>query len=604
MPRRTKNADDYSREHRDFIVEETNGRKLLLCKFCKVSVPVITGKTASRIAEHVSSKTHLKIKHQSMSDDCLYQMLLPEATTSVKVEHNQEKDVAHEFARALAQSGTCLNQADGPIGDLFRKLASEGNRLPNSTQMYAKYLPDVFQADLDYISALLHGEVKISVTVDETLEMHENPAVAVLLTFCDTGNGWVRRTVMVDLHVIETCNAVSIAVLLQNVLEKFGKNWCDVVCICSDSAGYMKRMCNDLSKEMPEFKAFHIRDPCHLLDDMLKAALNSSELMKGAVDFVIHCGDLFKFSHELKQKYITFCHLYGKTQKVIPTISVIQWSSMMEAVNAILSMWQPFIEFLLSDGAIGKKCEDLKTHINSEVKKNAMYCTLRFLQETMTPIVDVIKKLQSKNMYIYQVYNIIGVEVKHLLELKLGDTFKDFGPVTCSLLECLPLGNQRTVEEKFRTFYSTMHGKWLAMMCHNIPTTTSFEVNEATLWYSVQVLDPFHKGELSSDFEKYRFIFDRFNNSDSICTQFCAYIAEPVPENSHLQVFQYWLGKRHQWPELAVCVLSILALPVSSADVEMSFSQIKVFMGRIEKAWMSPESLKKYCMVYYNKFEL
>ncbi|KAJ1110244.1 hypothetical protein NDU88_007599 [Pleurodeles waltl] len=604
MPRRAKNADDYSREHRDFIVEEANGRKLLVCKFCRVTVPVITGKTASRIAEHVSSKTHLKIKDQSMTDDGLYQVLLPEAVARVKVELNKEKYVAHEFARALVQSGTCLNQTDGPIGALFRKCASEGKFLPDSPQMYAKYLPDLFQADLEHISALIHGDKKISVSVDETLELHGNPAVAVLFTFCDTGNGWVRRTIMADLHVVETCNAVSIARLLQNVLEKFDKNWCDVLCICSDSTGYMKMFCNDLSKGMSDFRAFHIRDPCHLLDDMLKAALKSSELMRRAVDFVVHCSELFRFSHELKQKYITFCRFYGRAQKVMPAISVIQWPSMVEAVNAILSMWQPLTEFLLSDGATGKKREDLTAHIDSEVKKNTIYCTLRFLQENMTAIVDLIKKFKFKNLYIYQVYNIIGVDVKHLLELKLGDTLKDFGPVTCSLLECLPLRNQRTVEEKFRAFYASMHGKWQAMMCHNIPTTTSFEVNEASLWYSAQVLDPFHKGELSSDFEKYRFIFDRFNNSDSICTQFCAYIAEPVPGNCDLHVLQYWLGKRHQWPELADCVLSILALPVSSANVEMSFSPIKVLMGGKEKSWMSQESLKKYCMVYYNKFEL
>ncbi|XP_078518243.1 uncharacterized protein LOC144782856 [Lissotriton helveticus] len=604
MPRRIKMAEDYVLENKDFMVEEVRGQKMLICRFCRVTVPIVSGKTASRIAEHFVTKTHLKLKEPPNSDS-LCQMSLAETMTRFKRKREEEKDVAHEFVRALVQSGTSLHQADGPIGNLFRKRAPAFKTLPKTTQMYEKYLPEVFLADIEHISELLQGDVKISVTIDETPEMRGDPAVAVVITFCDAKNGWHRRTIMADLDVLETCNAVSLGMLLQRVLTKFNKDWSDIVCICSDSATYMKKLCDDLSKAMPELKCFPVRDPCHLLDGMLKAALQSSELMKNAIDFVVHSGALFRYARELKRKYFSFCVLCGSKERIIPTVSFSRWFSVLEAVNAILSMWRPLTEFLLSDDAKGKKCEDLRVHIDSDVKKSTLYCILRFLQENMTAVVDIIKKLESENTLVYQVFSIIGVDVKHLLESRLDDTFSDFGTATCSLLECLPLGKQRSVEDQFRKFYFTMHEKWLAMMHRNVPSPTmAFEVNEASLWYAAQVLDPFRRGEFSPDFSKYSLIFDRFNTSEGMCTQFNAYVAEPVPENVNLEVHQYWHGKLRQWPELASCVLAVLALPVSSANVERAFSQIKVYMGRKERARMTKESLKKYCMVYYNKFDL
>ncbi|XP_078527943.1 uncharacterized protein LOC144802589 [Lissotriton helveticus] len=601
-PRRIKNAEDYVRVNPDLSVEEATGRKLLMCKYCRVSVPIISGKTASRIKDHLSSKNHLKLKIMYSSDDDPGQVPVAEMTC-FKREH-EEKDLAHEFTRALVQSGTSLNQADGPIGDLFRKFAQAGETIPTCSEMYCKYLPEVFQTDLEHIAALISDGVKISVTVDETAEMHGDPAVAVLFTFCDAENGCVRRTVMADLDVVETCNALSISALLQKALERFHKSWSDVVCIGRDSATYMKKLCDDLGNSMPDFKAIQVRDPCRLLDGVLKAALTSSELMRSTVDFVVHAGTLFRYDFKLKQKYFSFCTLYGMTGKVIPTVSS-RWSfSLLDAVHAILSMWRPFTEFVLSDSA-GKKCDFLRAHIDNDIKKNTVYCTLRFLQENMPALHDIIKSLECENTYIYQVYNAVGVEVKLLLEEKLGDAFNDFGYVTCALLECLPLGQQRSVEETFRIYYSTLHDKWQVIMCRNLPSATmSFEVNEASLWYSVQVLDPCHKGDMPPNFEKYKFIFDCFDSRECICHQFNEYVAEGVPEYDHLQVHEYWLAKRQQWPELAACVLSIIALPVSSAHVERSLSEIHAFMGRNDLERMSRLSLKRYCMVYYNHFDL
>lgn len=139
----------------------------------------------------------------------------------------------------------------------------------------------------------------------------------------------------------KTWNAVPLGMLLQNVLIKFNKDWSDSVCLCSDSATYMKKLCDDHLKSIPELKYFPLRGPCHLLDGMMKSSLQFSELMKNAVDFVVHSGALLHYAWELKRKYFSFCALCGIKERVIPNVWFSLWVSVLEPMNAILSMWRP-----------------------------------------------------------------------------------------------------------------------------------------------------------------------------------------------------------------------------------------------------------------------
>ncbi|XP_078536687.1 uncharacterized protein LOC144822725 [Lissotriton helveticus] len=600
-----KSAEDYVQENQDFSVEEVAGQKILICKFCKESVPILAGKTANRIAEHLASKTHLQFGKQSNCDSLHQLSSFTETMTSFKRKREEEKDVVHEFARALVKSGTSFHQIDGPIGNLFRRCAAVGTTMPSSTEMHEKYLPELFLTDMKHISELIHGDVKIAVTINESLEMRGYPAVAVLFTFCDTKNESVRRTVMVDADIAENCNKILTAVLLQKVLCRFNKNLSDIVLIFIDSPAYMKEMCDDMLKGMPELNPFLVRDPCRMLDGMLESALTSSELMRNTVDFVSCCGAVFRDARELKHKYFSFCALYGMKERMIPNVHCNWWFSVLDTINALLSMWRPFTEFMLSYHATGKKCEDIRSHIDNELKKSTVYCILTFLKENTASLVGILKKLECENTLVYHVYSIIGSGAKSHLESKLGEAFNDFGPATCALLECLPLEKRRAVEKDFRIFYLIMHEKWLSMMHRKLSSATmSRGLSDSSLWYSVQILDPFLKGEFSTDFEKHSFIFQSFDDTEALSKQFKSYVAEPVPGNSNLQAHQYWKGKLEQWPELANCALAVLALPVSTINVDRTFSQIQDLVQRKEQAGMSKDLLKKYCILYYNKFDL
>ncbi|KAG0416058.1 hypothetical protein HPB47_006769, partial [Ixodes persulcatus] len=96
------------------------------------------------------------------------------------------------------------------------------------------------------------------ITVDESPELHGRPAVAVLATFYDDDLPG-RRTLMIDLQVLQQCNAVSIGMLIQTALQKVGKALADVAVLCSDSASYMQKLHKELQFSSPNSRPFTLK---------------------------------------------------------------------------------------------------------------------------------------------------------------------------------------------------------------------------------------------------------------------------------------------------------------------------------------------------------
>ncbi|KAG0433678.1 hypothetical protein HPB47_019715 [Ixodes persulcatus] len=147
MGRKRKLPADYAKEYTDF--EATPSNDLVVCKFCRVQVCTVNGKGALRIAEHQSSNRHIQLKKPRL------------------------------------ETGIPLHQTyDGPLDSLFCDKCPAARTMPSSTQMYRKYLPEVYEHDLETIKEAVKNR-PISLTIDETPELHGRPEVAVLVTFYD-----------------------------------------------------------------------------------------------------------------------------------------------------------------------------------------------------------------------------------------------------------------------------------------------------------------------------------------------------------------------------------------------------------------------------------
>ncbi|KAG0434608.1 hypothetical protein HPB47_018987 [Ixodes persulcatus] len=204
---------------------------------------------------------------------------------------------AERFAK---QGFRFIHQADGPLGSLFRDKCSAARTMPSRTQMYQKYVPEVYEHDLETIKEAVKNR-PISLTIDETPELRGRPAVAVLVTFYDDDVPG-HRTLTADLQVLQQCNAVSLGMLIQEVLKKTAKSLSDVSVLCSDSASYMQKLHRDMQQSHTEFRVLHFKDPCHILNNILEEELKM-DCFKGARYFVVHFPALLKSSRELRRSF-------------------------------------------------------------------------------------------------------------------------------------------------------------------------------------------------------------------------------------------------------------------------------------------------------------
>ncbi|KAH9380853.1 hypothetical protein HPB48_017759 [Haemaphysalis longicornis] len=105
-------------------------------------------------------------------EDCL---------TRSKSRRKDADGITHKFCRALCQAGILLHQTDGTLGSLFRDTCTAARTMPSSTQMYRKYLPEVYEHDHEKIKEAVKNRT-ISLTIDETPELRGRPAVVALVT--------------------------------------------------------------------------------------------------------------------------------------------------------------------------------------------------------------------------------------------------------------------------------------------------------------------------------------------------------------------------------------------------------------------------------------
>lgn len=126
---------------------------------------------------------------------------------------------------------------------------------------------------------------------------------------------------------------------------------------------------------------------------------------------------------------------------------------------------------------------------------------------------------------------------------------------------------------------------------------------QKSFWYRVQVFDQ-SKSELFAHFVLYEDIVSvSVGPNDSLLNdlrqEFSEYMLYSPPESS-VAPTEFWTSHSATWPVLSKSALSILAIPVSSVNVERAFSKLRV-INRKERAAMMDKSVKMYTCVYYNQ---
>jgi hypothetical protein len=241
--RKRKTPTDWAREHPDELetkkkpgIDGEPASEALTCKFCATELDVTTGKKPwDRINEHLSSKRHkqMNANYERRLEEGR-QLTLYESEIRAKSKEREAETVAHDFTRALAYSGLPLVQADGYVGKVFRKYCPAARTMPSGRQLARKYLTEIYEQHVSCIKEKI-ADKKICIILDESPDVLGRSAMNMLISFYDTPSN-MKMVVLVDTSIVKSCNSTTAALVVSQVLSKFGKNWNDVIGLSSDSA--------------------------------------------------------------------------------------------------------------------------------------------------------------------------------------------------------------------------------------------------------------------------------------------------------------------------------------------------------------------------------
>lgn len=228
---------------------------------------------------------------------------------------------------------------------------------------------------------------------------------------------------MLDLKVLLQCNALSMAMLLQEVLQCLGKHISDVCMLTSDSASYMRKLYQDLCQSDVGFIGIHLSNACHLLNNALAEGLRI-EGLTSVHDFVMHVTATLKSTRELRWKFQILCKSMNIEPKFLATICPTRWFSFYDSLCDVLDFWMPILAFLKSSDAKGEKCKKLQAIIEGSEGTLDLLIKMKFVKENSNTVLATLRKLESEDTLVYDVYSLLAV---HLGSVFTGWARDDIG---------------------------------------------------------------------------------------------------------------------------------------------------------------------------------
>jgi hypothetical protein len=339
MGRKRKSLQDWVKQYEDLaivetkkkrfdkdleliLISETNGESVvmqaevineipeskpqLICKYCRIEFDYENVHISSRLSEHMkSSSSHKenKLKAKKREEEGK-QLTITETFARKRKKDELVNSVIHDYVRAQCYDCIPLYKADLFNGKFIKKYIPSAIALPKSYQLYKKYLPEVYDSDIDWIKTKLRAK-KISLIIDETSDILGRPAVSTLVSFYDQIKN-TKSVLLLDSSIFNANNASEMYKVLENVLDNYDKQWSDVIALCSDSASDMRSAFKSIKALNSHL--WHIADIAHLINVSINEALKLESFLD-IRRIVIKFGALFVYANNLFLIFSNICSL-------------------------------------------------------------------------------------------------------------------------------------------------------------------------------------------------------------------------------------------------------------------------------------------------------
>ncbi|XP_072178106.1 uncharacterized protein [Diadema setosum] len=556
--------------------------KVMFCKFCSHSVDFVRLDT---VKDHLQSKKHIKNKESSLSapgSSCQSQSNTKRQKTLDSLVKSKDLREAFilDFVKMCTMADIPLNKVE-KLRPFVEKHCSQGGALPKAETLRNVYIPRQFEIHFEALKETVKDE-KVSIIADETTDIRDCSILNVIA-------GVRGKYYLIDVCTMEACNHSTLSQAIIKALMNVGIKFDDVIAVVTDSAAYCKKAAREVLQ--PLFpKSIHVPCLAHIINLGAEAFQHHVEF--GRVDTLVKMmKSAFYKKPARKSRYLKFLREYLPPDEVkLPPVPVsTRWNSWFHAVKYHLAHLHVYEGFFKQEDSKGIAVETILELLTNKEIYQELQLIMNFITAHSSLLVAVLTSLEgTHNPLACTVFNTIEDVCSYLVA---GTEKTSFGEATDKLLERKSKGDRDRITKTFRSVFQRAYEK-IDKHVQQHPALTFYK--------AARIFDPRQLGSISLDIGDYQRIPGLSNLEPAVVEEWSMYTrlkAKEIPVPLDLQ--RFWESMSSRYPHLARIAKDAIWMPVSSVDVERSFSQYKhILTDKREK--LTPENTRMMTMLYYN----
>jgi hypothetical protein len=575
-------AKEYETE---FIVKDNK----MYCKMCHNFVDF---RHKNVIDSHLGSKKHKKN----------IEIITKQSKINQSFEKLSEKDM---FLNDLVLFMTSNNIAFEKVNnkefrEFFLKYCKFGECVPTAETL-RKFVPKVYENKQKKMIENLKRSEGFSVIVDETQDKACRAVLNLLVTPSaispQLSDDFKLKSILIDtIFLNNTVDSNTIVRETNKSLINLGLNTDKITAFVSDNATYMIKAYECFQVIWPN--SVHMTCHSHIFNLVAETFRNSFI----EVDlFLAKMKSFFKKSRFRQRIFFETCN------KALPKTCLTRWNSWLEAIvkhNQLFENYMDLIKNLHKEKINSPVIITLKQMIENPIIKQQ----IKFISSVAEPIMDAISCSQKQELMCTEIHKYTNDLMALIREIYVNiDSSDEYlneysnhlnGEQFLVFKESLIDGLNQTLfklelyfdfgKEPAMSFLKTMQifdpnkGKYIIS---SVEEAFNSLVSIPEFKSLIKSNDLLKKSQLSIQFKAY-------------CESVKGYVK---PENSKTNAYiaNYWKSNYENWKLLAPIVYKYLFVPISSADVERSFSCFNnVFSDKRRR--LSEENLKYLTSLYHN----
>lgn len=560
---------------------------ILFCRFCVHSLDFTRLDT---VKDHMKSKKHVKqydlAKRQAQGRPAgsgnVRQATLNTVFAGTKSKTARE-DFVLDFTKLCTVADIPLDKVE-KMRPFIKKHCTQGGTLPQVNTLREVYVPRLFVKHFEALKEIVK-DAPVCVIADETTDIRDKSILNVVV-------GVRGSYYLLDVVTLEACNHATFSESVIKAVTGAGISFQNVIAVVSDSAAYCKKAFRDvLAAVFPS--AVHVLCLAHIINLVGDIFQKWNEFGRIATLVSMIKSAFFKKPGR-KSRYLKYIAQYlPKDQVKLPPVPVsTRWNTWFNAViyhTTHIHLYEGFFEAEASKGIAVETILELVKH--RTIYKDEILPYLYFISENCQRVMHSLTALEATHDPLAA--SVFNTMENLTLYLTAGTTKNEFGAETDRLLATFDLEKRRKMVKTFQAVFQAGLTK-LSGHVQNHPALQYYK--------AARIFDPRQLAMLPTrKITDYGAVHQLNAPTPALLEEWEMYSNLPAGDipAEPVNLVLFWESMKCRFPNLSKIAADSLWMPVSSVDVERSFSLYKHILNDRRES-LSPENTKKLIMLYYN----